>query len=296
MSIASLSREPLQHFVTQLREAGRTVGLDLGVEEILDIFWLAAQSEHQPISPGKREDQGFVSGSPQGSEGSSQMIDPSSGSSTIQKRDQETVSVTTEVPQRSEIHTALGSALPIQISAAKALRSQLELARALRPLMQKVPSRIQYQFDEEATATQAAEQRFVCPVLIPKPERWFDLAIVVEDSPSLKLWQETINELCDLAAGQGVFRHVKTWRLTSKQGALKLVPLWHQSAATQTSPLDPETVIKPERQLLWFISDCTSSLWDTPDLYRILAQWGKNMPLTVIQLFPERLWGRTAWV
>ncbi len=293
MSIASVHSSPtstdsFQHFLTQLQKAARSVDLDLGVEEMADIFWLAAQSDRLPVSiPSK------LAEIPPDDQNSSPSISP---------QKEPTVSVITDSQRNSQTETPSayrGNALPIQITAAKALRSQLELARALRPLMRKVPSRTQWQLEEETTATQAAEYGFICPVLVPKPERWFDLAIVVEDSHSLKIWTETIAEFCTLAEVHGAFRQVKTWQfVTRSDRSFQLLPLWHQSREPQSNqssrPLDPEALTKADDRLIWFISDCTSVLWDDSPIYRTLQKWGEKAPLVLIQLFPEKLWRRTA--
>ena len=82
--------------------------------------------------------------------------------------------------------------------------------------MRKIPSPTQVLLDEEATAVRKAEQGVVSPVLVPAPERWFDLAIVVEDSPSLGIWEDTIKELQALVERQGAFRQVRTWLLQAR--------------------------------------------------------------------------------
>ena len=267
--VLSTPTDSLQHFLTQLQKAGQSVGVDLGVEEMADILWLAAQSDRLPVpSPVKPENIPQDDRSPESR--------PPSPSISPQKEPTVSVIPDSQIDSQTEATpTHRGDALPIQISAAKALRSQLELARALRPLMRRVPSRTQWQLDEATTATQTAECGFICPVFVPKPERWFDLAIVVEESQSLKIWQETIAELCSLVESVGAFRQVKIWRFVT----------------------DPEAWIKPEHpehHLIWFISDCTSALWDESPIYRTLQKWGEKAPLVLIQLFPEKLWGRTA--
>jgi hypothetical protein len=167
---------------------------DLDGENLADIFWLARQ-----ISP-------------------SQIAEPSP--STPQNKDDVIVRTSDEIiapppplerelkvpialPPTTETKSqqSLSRAVPLQIPAANALRSRLALSRALRPLMQKIPSRTQTVLDEEATAIQTAEQDIWSPVLTPAPERWFDLAIAIEDSPSLEIWTDTIAELIELVQG-----------------------------------------------------------------------------------------------
>jgi formylglycine-generating enzyme required for sulfatase activity len=161
--------------------------------------------------------------------------------------------------------------------------------------MRKIPSPTQCFLDEEATVIQIAEQGVWSPVLVRAPERWFDLAIVVEDSPSLKLWQDTVAELQTLVEQQGAFRQIRTWGLQGKKGEAIQLSLNWQPTSTPLPPRPASPLLDPTgRRIIWLISDCTSDLWDYPVIYEWLEKWGKHSPLAIVQLLPERLWSRTA--
>ncbi|MFM7528237.1 MAG: SAV_2336 N-terminal domain-related protein, partial [Nodosilinea sp.] len=194
--------------------------------------------------------------------------------------------------QETEAPTPRG--IPIQLPAAPALRSRRQLARALRPLMRQVPSRTVTRFDAEATAEQIAEQGLWTAVMAPAPERWFDLAIVVEQSRSTPLWQDTLAELKRLTERQGAFRRVSTWHIRHQEGGPVLHRRWYE--ADRAAPVcHPKALIDPAgRRLIWLVSDCTSTLWEQPQIYEWLGIWGQGGPTTLVQLFPGRLWSRTA--
>jgi hypothetical protein len=161
--------------------------------------------------------------------------------------------------------------------------------------MRKIPSPTQRWLDEEATAVQIAEQQIWSQVLVPAPERWFDLAIVIEDSPSLKRWEDTLEELQTLVERQGAFRQIRTWRVRGQGGgAIELLPHGQASATAQRS-CPAQALLDPTgRRMIWLVSDCTSELWDYPPIYAALEKWGKYSPLAIVQLLPERLWPGTA--
>ncbi|MBE9141261.1 hypothetical protein IQ254_29360, partial [Nodosilinea sp. LEGE 07088] len=183
--------------------------------------------------------------------------------------------------------------MPIQIPAAPALRARRELAKALRPLMLKVPSRVATVFDAEATTEQIAEQGIWSAVMAPAPERWFDLAIVIEQSRSTPIWRDTLAELKLLAERQGAFRRVSTWQVQGQGSRLNLLPHWRYTEMTQATG-QPKTLVDPAgRRIIWLVSDCTSPLWQQPQIYQWLATWGKHCPTTLVQLLPGRLWPRT---
>src|SRR6266545_329964 len=65
---------------------------------------------------------------------------------------------------------------------------------------------------------ESACSRMITPVFTPAAERWFDVALVVEDAPSMVVWQQTIRELTMLLERQGAFRDVRRWRLRIEIG------------------------------------------------------------------------------
>lgn len=74
-------------------------------------------------------------------------------------------------------------ARPFRAPAVPALPDSLALSRALRPLMRKVSSRSRRILDETATAERYADRRLWLPVFKGRPERWLELALVIDTSP-----------------------------------------------------------------------------------------------------------------
>jgi formylglycine-generating enzyme required for sulfatase activity len=187
------------------------------------------------------------------------------------------------------------------VPAAPSLRTRLDLARSLRPLMRRVPSRTQFDLDEEATVTQIAETEVWMPVLRPRSERWLELDLVVEDSKTTVIWERAIAELNHLAEYQGAFRAVRTWRLNAQTGRVQLFPRWRDRLLVNTETVGnrrahtPGELIDPTgRRLIWLVTDCTSGLWRQDLLYKMLLDWTKVQPIAIVQMFPQRLWSRTA--
>jgi len=175
------------------------------------------------------------------------------------------------------------------------LRHPLSLARALRPLMRKADSRTQRILDEEATVTQVAERGTLIPVLKPAQERWLDLTLVIEEFPSIPIWQEIIAELQKLIELQGAFRYIRIWRMISDEdNEIQLFSQQHFTTS-QPSPRSPKELLDPTgRSLVILISDCTSVIWRLGKIYPLLKLWSDFGILAIAQLLPERLWSRTA--
>ncbi len=206
-------------------------------------------------------------------------------------------------------HEDTTAGTPFAVPAAPAIRAKLELARALRPLMRKAPSPNRFELDEDATATRIAETEVWMPVQRPRQERWLDLDLVVEDSKSTAIWERTIAELKHLVEYQGAFRTVRTWRLSESSARNEFEPLllpgWYgtgESAGERSArPRNPSELVDARaRRAIWVVSDCVSRLWQVQPLnkpggiYDWLDRWGQSQPVAIVQMFPSRLWSRTA--
>jgi formylglycine-generating enzyme required for sulfatase activity len=203
------------------------------------------------------------------------------------------------VSRPSEQSQGLSFAVP----SAPALRTRIDLARAMRPLMRKVPSRQRFDLDEEATVTQIAETEVWIPVVRARPERWLELDLVVEDARTTAIWERSIDELAHLAEYQGAFRAVRTWRLRAAANEVQLFPRWSSGSSLGNSsesvinqrPRTPRELIDPSgRRLIWVVTDCTSLLWQQPEIYQVLLDWSRGQSVSIMQMLPERLWSRTA--
>jgi hypothetical protein len=82
-------------------------------------------------------------------------------------------------------------------------------------LKRRVPSHTQSVLDEVATVQRIAEEKLWIPVMRPAPERWFELALVIDEAASMMLWKQTIQEFRQLLEQHGAFRDVRTWGLST---------------------------------------------------------------------------------
>ena len=280
----------------------KEIGLDLDAQGMADILWLA-----EKIEPGqtigetieKPIEKNTLKNTPEELSPQPERTSPTTKSS---PEPPAADVYPEEQRKRSPSTGAKGDSIPFRSPAAPALRSPLELGRALRPLMRKVRSLTKTVLDEEATVNRIAESdlsNFWLPVLVPDRERWLDLALVVEESPSTFIWKRTIAELQRLLTYQGAFRTVRTWRLAAVQDkavqdkAPVLLPHWDASGDRSTRVKNfrsPKELIDPAgRRLILLVSDCTSELWRRGRIHPILKLWANSGPTTILHLLPERL-------
>ena len=186
--------------------------------------------------------------------------------------------------------------IPFPTPTAPALRKTLAIARSMRPLMRKVDSYRQMVLDEDATAEQTAEQQFCMTVVKPDQERWLEIALVVEESASSFLWQETIRDFKQILERQGAFRSVVVWYLqTSSQGEVTLFAK-RPTQVAKPQPRSPKELIdSSNRRLILLASDCISPAWRSAQLYNdYLQPWTERGLFAIVQMLPSHLWKRTA--
>ncbi len=170
-----------------------------------------------------------------------------------------------------------GKGYPVSGPGVPALPGRLELVRAFRPLKRNVSSRRYMELDIQATARRMAETMIRWPVIRPAKERWLELFMMVEDSPSILIWRPVIRELIRLMQGAGLFNNVTV--RTVKFSDLK-------SAC-------PGTGISPDRRLILVISDCVSHAWKNGTAGAVLQRWNRIAMTAIVQMLPEHIWPRT---
>ncbi|MEV7084677.1 SAV_2336 N-terminal domain-related protein [Streptomyces sp. NPDC093085] len=163
------------------------------------------------------------------------------------------------------------------------LSRPLTLQRALRPLRRTVPSVRERELDEAGTAYRiaslGAHRDQWLPELRPTRERWLHLRLVVDEGPTMAMWQPLAHELFTAFGQTGAFRTVE------------VVPL----GADGIVPPRPWTA---GRTLTLVVSDAMGPQWREGPAgrcwYRTLRGWARRMPVAVLQPLPERMWQQTA--
>ncbi|MBA3921620.1 MAG: formylglycine-generating enzyme family protein [Nostocaceae cyanobacterium] len=259
--------------------------INLTAQELADIIWLMVQvnqssntSEVSPVTT---------------TEKSQNILLPSQNTESIAfpeivEKIKKAAPLYADSPRNQASESVSAAGLPIKIDDPLALRNALALGRSLRPLMRKVPSLTETVLDEEATVTSIAEEDFWLPVVQPIPARWLEVALVIEETERYPLWRQILTEFQQLLERHGAFRNVSLWHL--KIGSKEEVELYAKNRQASLKELnDPSG-----RRLIWVVSDCVSAIWHNGSLLKVLRDWAKMQPVSLLQLLPERLWSRTA--
>ena len=267
----------------------KNAGVDWDGENIADLLWLTNYIDlpvaQPPVNP-KDE-----------SESETVQVEENTAPAAPLSQEPEFSLFSDATPQQTQTKKTQKqkSGIPFQTPTAPALRQTLPLGRALRPLMRRVESYTQMVLDEEATAEQTAEQKFCMTMVKPARERWLELALVIEDSPSSFLWRETIRDFRQVLERQGAFRLVTTWYLQTSPAGLPQLYAKRPLPDNMPRARDPKEIIDSSgRRLVLVMSDCISSPWRQGRIQSdYLQQWASYGPVAVVQMLPTRLWSRT---
>jgi S1-C subfamily serine protease len=198
------------------------------------------------------------------------------------------------VPKPGMSETGKMRAMPVRVPATEALPNKADINAALRPLKRRFPSARTKILDVTATVEQIANGGPAVAIMKPAPERWLEVALIVDESASMRVWRETINEFAVLLVRHGSFRDVRPWYVNLDGASLKL----YSEAGLPSSPRrlrHPKELIDPAaRRLFLVVSDCVAPGWRNGAMFRAIRDWGRRGPLTLVQVLPERLWSVTA--
>ena len=168
------------------------------------------------------------------------------------------------------------------------LPQAMAIARALRPLGRRRPFGPPVALDEIASAERIAETGLKLPVLVPRRERWFDIVLAVEDTPSFVAWKATVAQLQRLLERHGGFRAVSRVWLTQQGETIAI-----RSGAGRPRPF-ASMHDRHGRRLVLVVSDCTSAAWHSGAMGDWLARLAPKVPLAIAQPLPAALWSHTA--
>lgn len=191
-----------------------------------------------------------------------------------------------------------GSAGPVEpLGTRPDLRDAAGITRALRVLKQLVPSAFEVELDEETTAERAAEDGLWVPYTRSAYERRFDLVLVVDDHPTMVIWERTVAEFTAVAERLGAFRDVRVRRL-----GLRETPRGPEAVLRGPYPardvlgVPGELVDRVGRRIILVLTDGLGPLWRTGAGRQALELWAAVGPVAVVHLLSQRDWHRTALV
>ncbi|MEM9090785.1 MAG: SAV_2336 N-terminal domain-related protein [Cyanobacteria bacterium P01_F01_bin.53] len=289
---------------------------DLSAEEMADILWLMLQQWQSEMSSLSRvepagnspltvpNDEILAPDEPFPVPSPAKVTSPEPSPSP----ENAAAGLTTQPDKSTEASSSAGGTSPLAVPDSTALRRSLDILKAIRPLIRSVPSAERMYLDVPATVQAIAETDVWSLQLRPVPEPWLELALVIDTTPSMVIWQRTILKLRRVLAQSGVFRDVRLWSLettdrsptlgkTSEPNSPQRLCLraGYGVRTVRQAPCRPQELLEPNgRRLILVVSDCIDPRWDEQPVREMLQVWANAGPMGLLQVLPEWLWGRTA--
>jgi hypothetical protein len=169
-------------------------------------------------------------------------------------------------------------------------RTTALLARALHTLARRIPSRDTLELDEEKTAEQGVVDGMWMPFLRPARSTAFDLVLLTDDAPTMRIWEETTARLVRAAEHSGAFRGVRTAQVN--------VP--RVGTATLRRPTGPGAADPAELldgrggRVFLVVTDGLAHGWASAAADELLGRLAHAGPTAVVHLLPPHLRHRTS--
>ncbi|WP_149260823.1 SAV_2336 N-terminal domain-related protein [Actinomadura sp. K4S16] len=265
--------------INRLRDVLSAIGPPPDARELSEMLWLACH-----ISPTEEQGPAVSPATPPVADGPVDAPSPPKPPEPAPPRPSEPL--TGLHPRPAAEAEPVGRASEVLVPTAPMLADPLGVQRALRPLKRRVPSRHRVELDEEATAARVADTRLWTPVLVPSPERWLGLDLVIDTGPTMRLWRPLARELAETLLRQGAFQDV---HLSHLDGTGRV------SSTPEAPPQDPRTLLDASgRRAVLVLSDCSGPHWWNGRAVQAVRRWAQAGPTAIVQPLAERLWRRTA--
>ncbi|MBA3727431.1 MAG: hypothetical protein H0W86_13620 [Armatimonadetes bacterium] len=184
-------------------------------------------------------------------------------------------------------------AIGFRVPGVAALPEARDLGLAMRPLSRPLGRSRTLILNEEETVRRLFEDKILAPALVPDRGRWANLVLVVDTSPTMAIWDQTVKELRRLFERQGGFRDVRTWRLDPSTTPISLRPSLRSNEAISARSLR-ELHDPAGHRMIVVVSDCVHKAWSDGAVAEALEYWATRGSVAVLHVFPPRLWPRSA--
>ncbi len=165
--------------------------------------------------------------------------------------------------------------------------AHFKLGPPLRPFKRRWLDGRRLQFDVEATVRSYARSWKLTPQFRPAPERWFEVVLIVDDSPSMTIWGDLVSVLSTMLRQLGAFRTIGTWHMTVLGPGPRL-----RNEGGQ--PVGSGQLRSPGgRRLIIVVSDGSAAGWFEPEVWELINLGRWFTPTALISPLATRLWNRT---
>lgn len=289
--------DPVEQIIRLIETFDRRTMVDSSVDEalVLDTIWLARLRRGTSAIDPEAESKSDMEQPPPPSPPESTPSDEKADDVRVQAP-----SVSIDLPPQQttpmqEEASLVSEGIRFSGRGGELLADRMGFQRALRPLKQFEDAPGRHEFDAELTAQRSAEFDLLLPQLRPARERWLDLEVVVDASPSMAIWKSSLESFKLLVSRSGIFRQVRfwSWQTDLHGSARQLARDWPTAASAE---LSPQAILgTPGRQWVLVLSDTVSDGWRGQRVYDALETWSQSSVVTLMPTLPSSHLSRTGF-
>ncbi len=192
-------------------------------------------------------------------------------------------------PKKTESSSS-DRASPVRIPDPFPLPKPAAISKSLLPLARRVPGILANELDVDATAEQTAEANGLLMMAFRPPlERWFEVHLLIDRSPSMAFWGDLAEGVATLFRWQGFFRDVRVWQFETLNSEPRLF------SGAERIEREIRSLIAPGRNRIFVVlTDTLGKAWHSGRAFAALAILGEQHPVAIAHVFPQTLWRRTA--
>lgn len=179
----------------------------------------------------------------------------------------------------------------VGLPAVPSLPQSLLLERGLRSLARKVDSKRDALLDERATAEASAEAGRLQLRFIPKKQRSLSAVLLIESSPTMRLWCEPLRGISKLFWRVGAFHTLETFYLNSFDSPPSLFSDRELRRRVKTS----RVVASGERHCVFLVTDGRSTSWFDGTMQQLLREWNQLRRTVLLSVVSSAMWNRTVF-
>ena len=176
----------------------------------------------------------------------------------------------------------------VTIAGAPAIAQRLEIDWAFRPFRKRRPSPYRVELDEKATVAAICESGVCTVVFRPMLDRWLDVAVVVEQSPTMRIWQETADEFVKAVERGATPRQLKRLDMCEVDDEFRLVNRSGQVTSFRS------VVNQGRPTTVFYLTDAVGPGWLTARIPLEISNWSRHALVVVVQVLPPDLWELTS--
>lgn len=172
------------------------------------------------------------------------------------------------------------------------LRGPLEFERAFRPFASRIRNNRNQVLDETATADRIAATFGSVWSVSTKPalERPWEGLMVVERSPTMRFWHDTVDSFQKLMWRTSAFQRLSTAYLDSFGSTAVLHANQSLSRPCSIEELSSET----DNEWIFFFTDFRSTPWLNGSMIETLRNWKRISKVLIVHMMPQSYWEHSA--